>query len=296
MHGTTWTQVTQDLPFTARVWHSAVSYESQMWVLCGFVTGSVITNEVNSSSDGATWDRLTTDNVAGKRYLHASVAFNAGGGEKMWMIGGYKSLGGRKNEVLYSSDGSDWTLVSPSGTVFSSRDAHTAVVLNGTVYVIGGFTDSGATKDVWSSTNMAAWTQNTASAAFGNRYGHSSVPFDNKLWVIGGSDGPNKYNDVWYSSDGASWTQATAEAAFSKRNWHRSFVYDNKIWVIAGTDTEARNDVWFSADGAHWIRATEHAAFPVREGHGAIVYNNKMWVFGGQFGTGVQRNDVWWSN
>jgi hypothetical protein len=125
IRGVTWTEVPQSVPFSGRVWHSVLYYGTKMWVIGGFVSGNVGTNEVNSSSDSASWNKHTVSDAVGKRNGHAGVIFDHNAsGDKMWIIGGTLTLVGRKNEVMHSSDGDTWTKVTPITTLFSSREHH----------------------------------------------------------------------------------------------------------------------------------------------------------------------------
>ncbi|MEM5853852.1 MAG: DUF2341 domain-containing protein, partial [Candidatus Aenigmatarchaeota archaeon] len=136
-----------------------------------------------------------------------------------------------------------------------ARYAHTSVVFNNKIWVIGGY-DGSYKNDVWYSSDGINWTQATSNAGWSARYSHSSVVFNNKIWVIGGYDGSYK-NDVWYSSDGINWTQATSNAGWNIRYGHSSVVFNNKMWVMGGwTGSSFKNDVWacitnwFSTDPA----------------------------------------------
>ena len=176
----------------------------------------------------------------------------------MWVIGGLNASNNYLNDVWSTSDGSNWTQVSSSAG-FSGRYRHKITVLNGKMWVMGGYTAgstciNGSVSDVWSSSDGSNWTQVTTSAAWKggtngcHRNSFGLVPFNEKLWVIGGYDG-SQYNDTWYSSDGSSWTQSLSNASFSARHGHAVTVFDNKVWVIAGLVGGGRsNDVWYSTD------------------------------------------------
>jgi len=113
----------------------------------------------------------------------------------MWLLGGNDGSG--KNDVWYSSDGANWTQAT-SSAAWSARWAHTAVVFDNKMWVLGGTSGGSSKHDVWYSSDGTSWTQGTAAAEWTARWGHTSVVLDNKIWVLGGNDGSNK-NDVWYS-------------------------------------------------------------------------------------------------
>ena len=185
-----------------------------------------------------------------------------------------------------------WTQVTSSAS-WSARNAHTSVVFDNKMWVIGGvggINSSSRKNDVWYSTDGVTWIQATSNAAWAARSNHTSVVFNNKMWVIGGyigAFGPS--NEVWYSSDGSNWFQATSSASWSERSGYTSVVFDNKIWVIGGGN---KNDVWYSSDGVNWTLATGDASWSKRWFHTSLAYNDKIWIIGGQSNS-TYMNDVW---
>jgi hypothetical protein len=170
---------------------------------------------------------------------------------------------------------------------FGKRCAHTSVVFDNKIWVIGGYGES-EYADVWYF-DGASWKLVTSQAEFGLRYGHSSVVFENRLWVIGGNFSKN---DVWNSIDGITWNQVTSAAAFSGRSGHTSVVFDNKMWVIGGGYN--KNDVWYSTDGVAWTQATSSAGFKGRWEHSSAVFDGKIWVLGGHQADEYY-SDIWYS-
>jgi len=257
-------------------------------------------DEVNLGANvgaGQQWTQATASAGWSVRSAHTSVVFD----NKMWVIGGYQSGVGGKNDVWYSSDGVTWTQATASAG-WSARMDHTSVVYDGKMWVIGGHLTVGYKNDVWYSSDGVTWTQATAAAGWSDRAGHSSVVFDNKMWVMGGFRSAEElYSDVWYSSDGVTWTQATAAAGWGDRRGFTLVVFNNKMWVIGGDSyaATAKNDVWYSSDGVTWTQATAAAGWGARTGHSSVVYNNKMWVIGGRENiTEINDycNDVWYSS
>ena len=249
------------------------------------------------------WVNATASAQWSPRSGHTSVVF----GDKMWLLGGRES-GSLKNDVWYSTDGTNWTQVTPSSE-WSPRHNHTSAVFDERMWVIGG---SGKMNDVWSSSDGIHWVQVTASAPWTGRSGHTSLVFDNKIWVIGGSDenpDPEKRghkNDVWCSRDGIDWTSSTLEAPWLGRNGHTSVVLQDRMWLIGGErkllgpdDSTGLSDVWSSQDGVTWTIATDSAAWTNRAGHASVAVDGKLWLIGGATSRGLAgpmlQKDVWWS-
>ncbi|MCK9631069.1 MAG: PGF-pre-PGF domain-containing protein [Methanoregula sp.] len=248
---------------------------------------------------GGNWTEINGSAEFPERYHHTSVVFD----DKMWVIGGYDSVGGYdggfRNDTWYSSGGSVWYEANASAK-FPARNLHSSVIYNSKMWVIGGQSFGGYPhKDIWSSTDGIIWNMVTDTAGFSARYSHASINFLNKIWVIGGYDGG--YDDeVWASSDGVSWNKISSDGDhFTGRASHSSLVFNNKIWVIGGDttgiDTGYKNDVWYSSDGITWTEtAVVGDRFTPRHSHTSVVYDNKMWVIGGLSATGIM-DDAWYS-
>ena len=213
-----------------------------------------------------------------------------------------------------------WSRVT-GGAGWDGRSAHTAVVFNGKMWVMGGNNGQNYVNDrndVWSSSDGVTWTQTTVMGThWSARWGHAAAVFDGKMWVMGGGRGRLSgsedfvlLNDVWSSADGASWTRVeesrtpTAEDPhWPVRNTHAAVVFADKLWVMAGSHSNGgyRNDVWSgNREGTLWTKANTRGLiqgdphWPIRNKCAAVVFDNKIWVMGGRQATN-RKNDVWWS-
>ncbi|TVQ97573.1 MAG: hypothetical protein EA403_14970 [Spirochaetaceae bacterium] len=239
------------------------------------------------------WRQATAAAGWPAREGHAVVSYSG----QLWILGGIN--GSLLNDVWSSSDGEEWAKVEPiGGEIWSGRMGHGAVVHDANegddeeIWVIGG----AFLRDVWRSTNGAAWTRATDEAPWSARTEFLALAHSGKLWVMGGLDGEgNLLNDVWSSPNGATWTTESTGEIWSPRRGHVGVVFQNKLWVLGGIgagDT-LLNDVWSSSDGVTWTPATADAEWLVRSGHAAAVHDGKIWVFGGQ-SSGLRRyRDVW---
>jgi N-acetylneuraminic acid mutarotase len=92
-----------------------------------------------------------------------------------------------------------WTLLSPSGTPPTVRALHTAVVIDDTMYVFGGWDSTLTLNDLWMYDPVGNdWTQLAAGA--NQRVGHSAWVAGNKMYVFGGDlcvGGGLLMNDLW---------------------------------------------------------------------------------------------------
>ncbi|MDD2716995.1 MAG: SUMF1/EgtB/PvdO family nonheme iron enzyme [Candidatus Wallbacteria bacterium] len=325
--GVTWTRATGTASFSARDYHSSLTFDNKMWVIGGS-TGSD-KNDVWYSSDGISWFQATAGAAFTPRTRHTSLVFD----NKMWVIGG--GAPSYANDVWYSSDGISW-LQATVKAEFSARTLHTSLVYEDRMWVIGGSDSTGWKNDVWCSLDTAEVTPvdinlpttevtMETSATFALpltaeiQYNNGTFTANNLTWTI--STGSGEIVDHSYSPGGsngtvelsagysehsvtvsrkiiihvADWIQATASAAFDARRAQSSIVFNNKMWVIGGDDASAnkRNDVWYSSDGVTWTQATASAGFSIRSEHSCQVFDGKLWVIGGHDGT--YKNDVWYS-
>ncbi|MFC1598869.1 hypothetical protein ACFL2U_02605, partial [Patescibacteria group bacterium] len=258
-------------------------------------------NDAWSSVDGVNWIQETADADFVKRSGVDMTVYDDGGGEKMWIMGGWT------NGVCTGGDypGQYCRLAShcPNGGTCSkvcTGGINRGQACNVAGECPGAACDSFILGDVWNSSDGINWTQVTA-GAWPDRYHMEILAYDDgggeKLWMMGGYDATWK-NDVWYSSDGAAWTQATAAAGWTGRYGTATLAYNNKMWLISGNQppyflpTLWTDDVWSSTDGVNWIEVTGDAPWKGRDFFAATVYNNRMWLGYGD-SNGGQNNDLW---
>lgn len=179
-------------------------------------------------------------------------------------MGGEGNGGTPLNDVWTSVDGVNWTIVPLSGAIWSTRSAHTSLVYNNTMWVMGGWNGS-SLNDVWYSTTGGSWTLATGNAWSQERAWFTSLVYDNRMWIMGGYNGGVSLNDVWYSTDGGNWTQATNNAAWPLMYEHTSLVYDNKMWIIGG-GWPPFNDVWYSPGYQRLVEVKLSASFQLPGG------------------------------
>ncbi len=332
-----------DAPWTAREGFASVVFDEKLWVMGGQKTEGEL-NDVWYSSDGVMWTEATSDAPWTAREGLTSVAFDG----KIWIMGGcsgtnedtsYGPEGNNcrsntqhyYNDVWSSTDGSTWTeeranLVNDnSGTMWDTRAYHTSVVLNGAIYVIGGFAKNSHkwpdlkgmyANDIWSSTDGSTWQRvntNTVekwdfyrhdskseptstkrfrrysakkgSVYWGPRYGHGTVVLNNTLFIIGGSTG--RHSDAL--QEGYLKGTNTLKDLKSSGTWPWKSTY--------------KNDVWSSTDGNTWKMPKandKNIAWVGRRNHATVVFENKIYLIGGRrVGSGkdrVSENDVWTSD
>ena len=260
----TWTEITKKADWSNRLDHSSVWFNDRLWVMGGYnpgkVSGDTYLEDVWSSADGETW-KLEVEKAPwlGRRG-HASVVFDDGNGEAIYLIGGFtvdEETGYReyRNDVWKSTDGSRWTQIKErtepeldSLYDWFPRFNHTCVTADhgGTdyIYLIGGVTQlQGVSSrysmkyfnDVWRSVDGVDWEQLPAND-FGYRSEHAAAvdPATQRIYIQGGRHGvivegeENSSHPVpdfywlWSSADGISWTAENDTAEFYQGYLSRS--------------------------------------------------------------------------
>ena len=208
---------------------------------------------------------------------------------------------------------------------FSPRKEHTAVVMGGDIYVIGGtIRNSGGTSasptaavqsdEVWRSADGGlTWDQTATGTRFTPRNAHGSVVLNGVLYVIagvGGELGVTARDDVWRSTRGVSWSRVTERGKnveFPMDNSFASAVRGDTLYVLGGirrSPFTRLNEVWQSADlGETWTQATNATdpRFLARSAAASVVLGNagaaKLYVIGGYDSvSGNDLDDIWESS
>jgi len=190
---------------------------------------------------------------------------------------------------------SSWTPAT-TATAYGGRRYHQSVVLNDTLYIIGGNNTSDTQlNDVWSSTDGVTFANilTTGASPFSGRRWHACTVFNGRIWLVGGQSGAASLNDVWSSADGISWTEATSAAAFSPRLGHCLVTDAEKLYLIGTSSDSLYNDVWSTTDGVTWTEVLPDSGvkdgtnrFLNRGSMGCVYLNGYFYIYGGSDSTG----------
>jgi hypothetical protein len=250
-------------PFpTARLGHSAVQNNGYVYVMAGGdgfgyfsdVQYARLNSDGTVAADG--W-HASPNSLNVPRSNAAALVRKVGNTTYLYVVGGVGDVNGNTvhfNTVEYAvinADGSvgPWTL-SPT-TFVKGRSAPGCVIINGYLYVIGGWGDD-FIADIFSDVQYAplnnngsvgSWTTSQHAIHTG-RYGHTALidpQDDSVVMILGGNAGGGQYlNDVQYTSAGLNgetlaWTQLPAEFNFPTPRWgHTSITYKSRVYVIGG--------------------------------------------------------------
>jgi hypothetical protein len=250
--GRTWQRVTESAPWIHSDLAMTTTFHDRMWLMGGWYNGRLpghsASNQVWSSMDGSQWRQETAAADWSPRIAAGLVEFKG----RLWLLGGTenyyfgdeKSL---KNDVWSSADGKQWRLETAEAP-WSPRAYHQVVVLNDTLYLMGGgnyVPEYHATHDVWSSRDGVHWTCETPAAAWQARLWFSAAVYREQMWVLGGwAKETDNFGDVWHSADGKHWQQLECNTCWKARHEHSSYVFKDKLWVAGGHARPLSNEVW----------------------------------------------------
>jgi hypothetical protein len=211
-------------------------------------------------------------------------------------------IGGRDASQVYSSiyyaaintDGSIGAWQTSVVSLPAARWGHTAVYLNGFIYVAGGaniLTETSAVNTVYYSKVLAdntlgSFTTGTALTAARNK--HSMVTYNGVLYVLGGyADGGTKANTIYKATPGVNgangaWTAQTNTLPVAISN-HSSVVTNGLIMVLAGEHSgTVNNTVYYAnADAGTWTWVTSPNLLYDQTKDGAAFAGNGIVYYSG---------------
>ena len=216
-----------------------------------------------SNSTGALTYYLNTSSATS--FGNASISTSSSSGTTfvagtLWVAVG-RYVGG--NTIAYSSNGTTWTAVNNSTSIFGRQG--TGVASNGTSWVAVGYGAYGATNRIAYSSNGTTWTGVGASIFANYVFG---VAWNRSLWVAVGG-GPNS---LAYSSNGTTWT-GLGTSIFGSDGAGYGVSSNGTLWVAVGQGT---NSIAYSSNGTIWTGITGTSIFGT---YGKCVAGNgTLWV------------------
>jgi len=198
-----------------------------------------------------------------------------------------------------------WCRTTMTGVTITPRSSHSATVLNGRLYIIGGYGGEPRKHDVQSnifSIDMAAQTLEVTEEApldkAEKRMGHAALPVFNNIYTHGGWNG-KKYLDhgALYDVDSEFILQEKHKGRVmpEARRDHTMTLCGRTLVLFGGFGNgQQYNDVW-TLDVLKWKwkeQLLENAPCP-RRGHSTTRIGKKLFVFGGMYGYSKFLDDLW---
>jgi N-acetylneuraminic acid mutarotase len=303
----TWTHLSptgDSLPATSS--RSAVAIDGKMYV-CGGYDSSLNDLFVYDPSDN-TWTQLSpTGGPPSARYQH-SAAVIAG---KMYVFGGVDRAGGVDTDMndlwVYDPSANTWVPLSPAGEPPQPRASHSAVAIDGKMYVFGGDRSHGSVyNDLWtydpSIGLQGTWTQLSPSTSPTPRSDHAAAAVGNEMYVFGGWGQSRSYSsDVWYYDTSAGvWTRL--QFGLQGRYGQSASIVGEKAYVFGGESYDPAtdqslclDDLWsYDMGTGLWESLSPSGTKPAaRYLHSSVTINNQIYVFGGESYSGQSFYDLW---
>ncbi|MDB5182326.1 MAG: hypothetical protein JWO47_110 [Candidatus Saccharibacteria bacterium] len=329
---------------TTRAYHVSVAYNGYLYITGGTngttqqgdiqytwinpATGAACLPSNHATCTGTVFAQQTSA-FTNTRQSHTSVVYNG----YIYIVGGDSNLT-NQNDIMYAwLDPATGAACLPSnhatctGTVFArqtsaftgARQAHSSVVYNGFLYIIGGSASGTNQNDIqytWldSSTGAACLPSNHAtcsgtvftqqtSAFTTARSSQSSVAYNGYLYIIGGlATGSVYQSDIQYcpiNTNGSIGTCVQQLSAFNTARYDfTAVVYNGYLHIIGGiaSGSAYQNDIQYcpiDVSGSVGSCVQQTSAFTTaRTGHASVVYNGYLYVVGGLATASAYQNDV----
>jgi len=195
-----------------------------------------------------------------------------------------------------STASSGWSHVETNGGMPpSARSLHAAAVLNGCLYVFGGY-DGQSRVNTFHAFSFAEkrWSPVLPSSnslhAPSPRDRHVAFAFGNSFYVQGGFDGSSRVSDFWsFNFSSMSWREVEVLAGRppSPRHSHAAVVYRDSVFLFGGYDGSYKSDLHeFNFTLSQWNVVPAAGRRPrSRYRATADVHKNMMILYGGHDGT-----------
>jgi hypothetical protein len=300
---------------TARERQTAVVNNGYLYIIGGGDGGATFYNDIqycalNPSTGAAGACTQQTNAFTGARDAHSSAVYNG----YLYIIGGEDSGGGLNDiqHCLFNSDGSIGTCVDQSGALNSPLFGQSAVIWNGYLYVVGGYSDAVANtvNDIEYcpiNTNGSVGTCTTQSAAFtGDRQYLSAAVYSGYLYIADNQAQQSK-NDIIhcpFNANGSVGTCVQQTSAFTTARFSLTGgIYNNYLYLIGGYNGGTfQNDIQHlsisipvqSTFGGVGSNTQQANILPtVRYGQSSVVWNGYLYNVGGyNVSTSTFYNDI----
>jgi N-acetylneuraminic acid mutarotase len=186
---------------------------------------------------------ITTGSLTPRNNLCACLV-----GGKIYTLGGYnaQSPGDVNTFEMFDPVTNTWSTPTTHG-IFTPHGAFTANVVDGKIYVIGGFNDQAprghrvlGNVEVFDPA-ANSWSDVQTTGTFTARLLHSSGVVDGKIYIIGGTPdlrNPLTKNVVQvFDPKTNAWNTPESTGTFTPRSYLSSSVVGDKIYAIGGQDT-----------------------------------------------------------
>lgn len=223
--------------------------------------------------------------------------------ENMLIFGGEDMRENELNDLWsYNIPKKAWLHIPTKDCWPSPRTGHSAVLLDGYLYVFGGSQKQKVLDCLWRfSVRNSTWDEvkrETDEEKWpAGRCKHAACKLDGKMYIFSGWNMQTTFTDAWvFDPKECSWTRTSSN--IPPRVWHKALSAPKRkqILIILGEDdkTFLREDSFvFSMPDCKYKALLVESQIPPRFGHCAVVWDGFVYVFGGYCGNMDLRADLW---
>jgi N-acetylneuraminic acid mutarotase len=245
-----WNTASNALPETIQA-HSTAVANGYLYVLGGHNGSGASSNVYFSklSSDGSVGPWVETEGVGSGSYWHKSVAANG----YVYAMGGYNGST-TYDEVMFTKANSDGSLSDwgQAGELPTNLHSFGTAVANGYLYIIGGYTGSTYSDDVYYAKinddgSLGSWTTETDTLPL-SLTSLQTVVMNGYIYAIGGNDNSNTVrSEVYYAkldkNGGTGPWQTAANGLPNIRNQAAAATNNGYVYLIGGRQTSSTTPV-----------------------------------------------------
>jgi N-acetylneuraminic acid mutarotase len=202
---------------------------------------------------------------------------------------------GEDPNILATASG--WSHVEPGtdGAPPSSRSLHSAALLNGSIYIFGGYSGTERVNSFFAYSMVEKrWCPVLPAANSAPppspRDRHVAVAFGNSIYIHGGFDGISRIGDLWeFNLSTMTWRQVVGlhGRAPSPRHSHAAVVHGHRIFLFGGYDGSYKSDLHeYDITSSRWNQVPAAGRRPrARYRATCVVHKNQIILFAGHDGT-----------
>jgi hypothetical protein len=230
VNGREWVRL-PDAAFSPRAFFGCVSLNDSIYVFGGNVASELAVNDVWRSSDGISWEMVSSNASWSPRGMFASFALRG----RIWLVGGgvYDSrylvnVKSNQSDAWSSADGKAWErAVLPER--FTPRRFMGSAVVSGTVFLVGGFE---LDRRLFADQQMGILRDSP------------DAPPIFRLDPLRAGREYGNLSEVWMTSDMESWYMMNVPVDFLARHAPGVMAYRQKVLILGGFGSELFNDIW----------------------------------------------------
>ncbi|HEU5004945.1 MAG TPA: hypothetical protein VFT49_02540 [Candidatus Saccharimonadales bacterium] len=300
-----WLTNANSLPQALR-YQSSIAANGYVYVLGGYNSSAIQSTVYYAklNADGSTGSWQTNANALPQARAEGATVVVGG---YIYYIAGY--TGSNQSSVYYAklnSDGSVGSWSTSANNLPQALALHSAVTLNGYVYVLGGLNGTPQSTVYYAKVNqdgsLGSWSTNTNVLPQGLET-FSAVAANGYIYTLGGYNSGGK-STVYYAklnADGSTGTWQTNTNALPAISYDNTSVTVNGyIYVLGGYNSGVQSVVYYAkinSDNSLGSWTTASNALPsARYRHSSIVYNGYIYALGGYDSGSTVQSTVYYAS